>query len=111
MYWQDGSFKLPFIPHSSYFISSSRALVLAGSIIIIEDQVQIVKSCVKIVDFDCWCDAASELVDFMIDFSWRDEEYLHQDTLSSCEGVLSNFQHLRWCNLVWVLKHRNFHTL
>jgi len=43
-------------------MSSSRALALASSTIIIEDQAQIVKSCVKIGDFDHWHHAASELL-------------------------------------------------
>ena len=94
MYWLDGSSKLPFIPRCSYFVSSSRALALAGSIIIIEDQAQIVKSCVKIGDFDHWCHAASELVDLMVDLAWRDEEYLHQDGLSSCEEGLQRILEL-----------------
>jgi hypothetical protein len=88
MYWLDGSSVLPFVPHCSYFVSSSRALAIAGSIVLIEDQAQIVKSCVKIGDFDHWCYAASELVDLVIEFAQRDEKYLQQDGLSSCEEGL-----------------------
>ena len=77
MYWLDGSSKLPFIPHCSYYVNSSRALALAGMIIIIEDQAQIVKSCVEIGNFNHWCHAASELVDLVIDLARRDEGYLH----------------------------------
>ena len=79
---------LPFVPHCSYFVSSSRALAIAGSIVLIEDQAQIVKSCVKIGDFDHWCYAASELVDLVIELAQRDEKYLQQDGLSSCEEGL-----------------------
>ena len=88
MYWLDGSSKLPFVPCCSYFVSSSRALAIAGSIVLIEDQAWIVKSCVKIGDFDHWCHAASELVDLVIEFAQRDEKYLQQNGLSSHEEGL-----------------------
>ena len=88
MYWLDGSSKLPFVPHCSYYVNSSRALALAGMVIIIEDQARIVKSLVKIGDFDSWCIEASELVDLMIDLAWRDEEYLLQDGLSTRDESL-----------------------
>ena len=88
MYWLDGSSVLPFIPRCSYFVSSSRALAIAGSIVLIEDQARIVKSCGEIGDFDCWCHAASELVDLVIEFAQRDEKYLRQDGLPSHEEGL-----------------------
>ena len=76
MYWVDGSSKLPFILHCSYLLSSSRARKFALAQDLIESQAWIVKSCVKIGDFDHWCHEASELVDLVIDLVWRDKKYL-----------------------------------
>src|ERR1700691_3604004 len=79
MYWLDGSSKLPFVSRCSYLLSSSRAKKFALAQDLIENQARIVKSLVKIGDFDHWCHAASELVDLVLDLVWRDEKYLHQD--------------------------------
>ena len=83
MYWLDESSKHPFVPHCSYLLSSSRAKKFALAQDLIENQARIVKSLVKIGDFDHWCHAASELVDLVLDLVWRDEKYLHQDGIST----------------------------
>jgi hypothetical protein len=85
MYWLDGSSKLPFVPRCSYILSSSRARAFAQAEALIEDQARILKSCVKIANFDYWCIEASELVDLVIDFASRDEKYLRRDGLSTRE--------------------------
>jgi hypothetical protein len=54
MYWLDGSSKLPFVPCCSYLMSSSRAKKFALAQDLIENQARIVKSLVKIGDFDHW---------------------------------------------------------
>ena len=77
MYWLDESSKLPFVPRCSYFMSSSRTRKFALAQDLIENQARIIKSCVKIGDFDHWCIEASEVVDLMIDLAQRDEKYLH----------------------------------
>jgi hypothetical protein len=77
MYWLDGRSQLPFVPHCSYLMSSSRARKFAMAQDLIENQARIVKSCVKIGDFDHWCIEAGELVDLVIDLAQRDEKYLH----------------------------------
>jgi hypothetical protein len=77
MYWLDGSPRLPFVPHCSYLMSSSREKKFALAQNLIENQARIVKSLVKIGDFgdfDHWCIEASELVDIVIDLVWRDEK-------------------------------------
>ena len=79
MYWLDGSSRLPFVPRCSYLLSRSRAKKFALAQDLIENQAQIVKSCVKIGDFDHWCIEASELVDLTLDLVWRDEKYLQRD--------------------------------
>jgi hypothetical protein len=89
MYWLDGSSKLPFVPHCSYLMSSSRANFFALAQDLIENQARIVKSCVKINDFDNWCHAASELVDLVIDLMERDEVYLLRDGLSTLDESTS----------------------
>jgi hypothetical protein len=58
-------------------MSNSRARKFALAQDLIENQAWIVKSLVKIGDFDHWCIAASELVDLVIDLAQRDEKYLH----------------------------------
>src|ERR1700735_3263476 len=83
MYWLDGSSKLPFVPRCSYLLSSSRAKKFALAQDLIENQARIVKSLVKIGDFDHWCHAASELIDLVLDLVQRDEKYLRQDGISS----------------------------
>ena len=83
MYWLDESSRLPFVPHCSYLMSSSRAKKFALAQGLIENQARIVKSCVKTGDFDHWCIEASELVDLVIDLACRDEKYLRQDGLST----------------------------
>ena len=88
MYWLDGSSRLPFVPRCSYLLSSSRAKKFALAQDLIENQARIVKSCVKINNFDHWCIEASELVDLMIDLARRDEKYLQRDGLSTPEGSL-----------------------
>ena len=67
MYWLDGSPRLPFVSHCSYQLSSSRAKTFALAQDLIENQARIVRSCVKINDFDHWSIEASELVDLIID--------------------------------------------
>ena len=74
MHWLDGSSRLPFVPHS-YLLSSSRAKKFALAQDLIENQAQIVKSLVKIGDFDHWCIEASGLVNLVIDLAQRDEKY------------------------------------
>jgi hypothetical protein len=76
MYWLDGSSRHPFVPHCSYQLSSSRAKKFALAQGLIETQAQVVKTLVKIGDFDHWCHAASELVDLVMDLVRRDEKYL-----------------------------------
>jgi len=70
---------LPSVPHYSYLMNSSRAKKFDLAQDLIENQARIVKSLVKIGDFDHWCIEASELVNIMIDLVWRDEKYLHWD--------------------------------
>src|ERR1700683_1137204 len=94
MYWLDGSSKLPFVPHCSSLLSSSRAKKFALAQDLIEKQARIVKFCVKIGDFDHWCHAASELVDLMLDLVWRDEKYLCQDGLSTRDESLCRISDL-----------------
>src|SRR6202042_3229821 len=94
MYWLDGSSKLPFIPRCSYLLSSSRAKKFALAQDLIENQARIVKSLVKIGDFDHWCHAGSELVDLMLDLVRRDEKYLRQDGLSTRDESLCRISNL-----------------
>src|ERR1700683_3409148 len=94
MYWLDGSSKLPFVPHCSYLMSNSRARKFALATGLIEIQGRIVKSCVKIGDFDHWAIEASELVDLVMDLVRRDEKYLRQDGLSSREEGLRRISDL-----------------
>src|ERR1700729_3753867 len=94
MYWLDGSSKLPFVPRCSYLLSSSRAKKFALAQDLIENQARIVKSLVKIGDFDHWCHAASELVDLVLDLVRRDEKYLCQDGLSSRNDSLHRISDL-----------------
>jgi hypothetical protein len=94
MYWLDGSSKLPFVPRCSYLLSSSRAKKFALAQDLIENQARIVKSCVKIGDFDHWCYAASELVDLVLDLVRRDEKYLRRDGLSSHSDSLRRISEL-----------------
>src|ERR1700722_5915998 len=82
MYWLDGSPRLPFVSCCSYRLSSSRAKKFALAQDLIENQARIVKSCVKMKNFDHWCIEASELVDLVIDLVWTDEKYLRRDGLS-----------------------------
>src|ERR1700691_2004665 len=94
MYWLDGSSKLPFVPRCSYLLSSSRAKKFALAQDLIENQARIVKSLVKIGDFDHWCHAASELVDLVLDLVRRDEKYLRQDGLSTRDESLCRISDL-----------------
>ena len=94
MYWLDGSSNLPFVPHCSYLLSSSRAKKFALAQDLIENQARIVKSLVKIGDFDHWCHAASELVDLVLDLVQRDEKYLRRDRLSSRNDSLHRISNL-----------------
>src|ERR1700722_1255557 len=94
MYWLDGSPRLPFISHCSYRLSSSRANFFALAQDLIENQAQIVKSCVKMRNFDHWCIEASELVNLVIDLVRRNEKYLRRDGLSSCEESLHQISDL-----------------
>jgi hypothetical protein len=94
MYWLDGSSRLPFVPRCSYLLSSSRAKKFALAQYLIENQAQIVKSLIKIGDFDNWCHAASELVDLMIDLAQRDEKYLHWDGISTRDDSLHQISDL-----------------
>src|SRR3984957_13660038 len=94
MYWLDGSPRLPFISPCSYRLSSSRAKKFALAQDLIENQAQIVKSCVKIQNFDHWCIEASELVDLVINLVRRDEKYLCRDGLSSHEESLCRISDL-----------------
>src|ERR1700720_3720516 len=90
MYWLDGSPRLPFISRCSYWLSRSRAKKFALAQDLIENQAQIVKSCVKMQNFDHWCIEASELVDLV----WRDEKYLRRDGLSSHKESLHRISNL-----------------
>src|SRR5882672_6899904 len=94
MYWLDGSPRLPFVPHCSYIMSSSRAKKFALAQDLIETQAQVVKICVKIGDFDSWCIEASELVDLVIDLVWRDEKYLRRDGLLTRDESLHQISNL-----------------
>jgi hypothetical protein len=102
MFWLDGSSKLPFVPRCSYLMSNSRSRAFARSHGLIENQAQIVKSAVKIDDFDYWCICASELVDLVIDLVARDEKYLRRDGLSTREESLRRISdlNLKFINLV-----------
>ena len=71
-------------------MSSSRANKFALAQDLIENQARIVKSLVKIGNFDHWCIEASELVDLVIDLVWRDEKYLCQDGLSTRDESVRN---------------------
>src|ERR1700679_3011334 len=94
MYWLDGSPRLPFVPHCSYLMSSSRAKKFALAQDLIENQARIVKSLVKIGNFDHWCIEASELVDLMIDLACRDEKYLCRDGMSTRDKSLCRISDL-----------------
>src|SRR6202042_2957998 len=94
MYWLDGSSKLPFVPRCSYLLSSSRAKKFALAQDLIENQARIVKSLVKIGDFDHWCHAASELVDLVLDLVRRDEKYLRRDGLITGPWSLARPPHV-----------------
>jgi hypothetical protein len=94
MYWLDGSPRLPFVPRCSYLMSSSRAKKFALAQDLIENQPRIVKSLVKIGDFDHWCIEASELVDLMIDLVRRDEKYLRRDGLLTRDESLRQISNL-----------------
>src|ERR1700677_4403668 len=85
MYWLGGRLSLRFVLSCSYMWSSSRARKIFLAQDLIENQARIVKSYVRTDDFDHWCYAASELVDFMIDLARRDEKYLQRDGLSTPE--------------------------
>src|SRR5882762_3362483 len=102
MYWLDGSSRLPFVPRCSYLLSSSRAKKFALAQDLIENQARIVKSLVKIGDFDHWCHAASELVDLVIDLVRRDEKYLRRDGMSTRDESLHQISNLnfKFVNLV-----------
>ena len=82
MYWLDGSFKPPFPLHCSYLLSRCRARKIYLAQDLIENQARVVKSCVKNNDFDNWCIAPSELVELMIDLTYRDKTYLQLDGMS-----------------------------
>jgi hypothetical protein len=75
-------------------MSSSRAKKFALAQDLIENQARIVKSLVKIGDFDHWCIEASELVDLVVDLVWRDEKYLRQDGLSTRDESLRRISNL-----------------
>jgi hypothetical protein len=94
MYWLDGSPRLPFVPRCSYLMSSSRAKKFALAQDLIENQARIVKSLVKIGDFDHWCIEASELVDLVVDLVRRDKKYLHRDGLSTRDESLHQISNL-----------------
>ena len=91
MYWLDGSSKLPFVPHCSYLLSSSRAKKFALALDLIENQARIVKSCVKIGDFDHWCIEASELVDLVMDLMHRDGMSTRDSSLCRISDLNSQF--------------------
>ena len=63
MLWLDGSSSLPFPIISTPLLSKYCLEDLAETLAELENQAKIVKSCVKIRNFDHWCIAASELVD------------------------------------------------
>jgi hypothetical protein len=75
-------------------MSSSRAKKFALAQDLIENQPRIVKSLVKIGDFDHWCIEASELVDLMIDLVRRDEKYLRRDGLLTRDESLRQISNL-----------------
>ena len=62
--------------HYSYLLSRSGARKIYLAQDLIENQARVVKSCVKNNDFDNWCIATSELVELMIDLTYRNEKYL-----------------------------------
>ena len=64
-------------------MSNSRARKFALAQDLIENQAQVVKSCVKMGDFDYWCFTASELVNLVMDLVQMDKKYLCQDGLST----------------------------
>src|ERR1700735_994798 len=102
MYWLGGSFQLPFVSRCSYLLSSCIVKKFAVAPELIENQAWIVKSLVKIGDFDHWCHAASELVDLMLDLVQRDEKYLCRDGLSTRDESLCRISDLnsQFVNLV-----------
>jgi len=83
-------------------MSSSRAKKVALAQDLIENQARIVKSLVKIGDFDHWCIEASELVDLVVDLVRRDEKYLRRDGLSTRDESLHQISNLnsKFVNLV-----------
>src|SRR6202046_1001725 len=105
MYWLGGSFQLPFVSRCSYLLSSCIVKKFAVAPELIENQAWIVKSLVKIGDFDHWCHAASELVDLMLDLVQRDEKYLCRDGLSTRDESLCRISDLnsQFVNFVNVL--------
>ena len=88
MYWLDGSSELPYTLKCSYLLSKRKVRAFALAMDLIENQARIVKSCVKMIDFDHWCIEASELVDLMMDLARRDEKYLQRDGLFTPEETL-----------------------
>jgi hypothetical protein len=75
-------------------MSSSRAKKFALAQDLIENQARIVKSLVKIGDFDHWCIEASELVDLVVDLVQRDKKYLRRDGLSTRDESLCQISNL-----------------
>jgi len=88
MFWLDGSSKLPFPIVSTRFIGKPCVEHLAEDLASIENQAKIAKSWIEIGDFDCWCHAASELVDLTYYLIYADTTFLYYEELISADERL-----------------------
>jgi hypothetical protein len=88
MFWLDGSSKLPFPIVSTRCIGKPCVKHLAEALASVENQAKIAKSWVKIGDFDCWCLAASELVDLTFSLLDADTSFLYYKDLISADQRL-----------------------
>src|ERR1700692_4752628 len=95
MFWLDGSSKLPFPIVSTRFIGKPCVEHLAKYLASIENQAKIAKSWVKIGNFNCWCHAASELVDLTYYLVYADTTFLYYEELISADERLHRCSQLK----------------
>ena len=75
MFWLDGSSTLSFKISSPDFASKGLVEEIDKAFALVENQAQIVRSCVETGNFNHWCHAASELVDLTADLLFTDTYY------------------------------------